>query len=153
MAFSPTAAAAPAAVAVPPASAAPAPSAARAPALRATPAVGVALAAAAVPPASAARAATAAPAPSAARALGAAPALGAALALETFAPTIRCESVRLMLAEAAAHNLHTVQMDVTTAFLYEDLQEEVYLEIREGMFGEPMQGKVIRLCKALYGLK
>ena len=41
---------------------------------------------------------------------------------ETFAPTVRCESVRLMLAEAAAKGLHTAQMDVTTAFLYADLE-------------------------------
>ena len=40
---------------------------------------------------------------------------------DTFAPTVRYESVCLMLAEAAAHNLHTAQMDVTAAFLYADL--------------------------------
>ena len=45
------------------------------------------------------------------------------------------------------------QMDVTTAFLYAELQEEVYLEIPEGMFEEEMHGKVPRLYKALYGLK
>ena len=45
------------------------------------------------------------------------------------------------------------QLDVTTAFLYADLEEEVYLEIPEGMFAEPMPGKVLRLLKALYGLK
>ena len=46
------------------------------------------------------------------------------------------------------------QMDVTTAFLYADLQEEVYMEIPEGMFeGKDMSGKVLRLWRALYGLK
>ena len=45
-------------------------------------------------------------------------------------------------------------MDVTTAFLYADLGEEVYLEIPEGMFeGEDMTRKVLRLWRALYGLK
>ena len=45
-------------------------------------------------------------------------------------------------------------MDVTTAFLYADLDEEVFMEIPEGMFGdEDMFGKVLLLLKALYGLK
>ena len=42
---------------------------------------------------------------------------------ETFAPTVRCESVRLMLAEAATKKLHTAQMDVTTAFVRVKLSE------------------------------
>ena len=45
------------------------------------------------------------------------------------------------------------QINVTTAFLYADLEEEVYLEILEGMFDFDMAGKVLRLLKALYGLK
>ena len=72
---------------------------------------------------------------------------------ETYSPTLRFESIRLMLAVAASEGQHMEQMDVTTAFLYTDLQEEVYLEIPEGMFDEDMGGKVLRLYKALYGLK
>ena len=73
---------------------------------------------------------------------------------ETFSPLVRFENIRLMLAETAAHDLHTAQMDVTTAFLYAELEEEVYLEISQGMFlGGDMPGKVLRLWKALYGLK
>ena len=73
---------------------------------------------------------------------------------ETFPSTVRFESIRLMLAEAATHDLHTAQMDVTTTFLHADLQEEVYPEIPEGMFGDKnMAGKFLRLWKALYGLK
>ena len=45
------------------------------------------------------------------------------------------------------------QMDVTTAFLYAELKEEVYLEIPEGMFEEGMLGTVLRIYKGLYGLK
>ena len=40
---------------------------------------------------------------------------------ETFPPTVRFESVRLMVAAAAADNMHTHQMDVTTGFLYASL--------------------------------
>ena len=48
---------------------------------------------------------------------------------ETFSPTVRFESVRLMAAAAAVGNMHTHQMDVTTAFLYASLDEEVYMEL------------------------
>ena len=37
---------------------------------------------------------------------------------ETFSPTVRFESIRLLVAAAAADGLHTQQMDITTAFLY-----------------------------------
>ena len=36
---------------------------------------------------------------------------------ETFSPTVRFESVRLMVVAAAADNMHTRQIDVTTAFV------------------------------------
>ena len=72
---------------------------------------------------------------------------------ETYSPTVRFESIRMMVAAAASGGLHMEQMDVTTAFLYATLEEEVYLEIPEGMFAAEMSGKVLRLLKALYGLK
>ena len=72
---------------------------------------------------------------------------------ETYSPTVRVESIRMMLAAAASEGLHMEQLDVTTAFLYADLEEEVYLEIPEGMFSQEMSGKVLLLLKALYGLK
>ena len=45
------------------------------------------------------------------------------------------------------------QMDVSTAFLYADIDEDVWVEIPEGApgYGEP--GKVWKLKKCLYGLK
>lgn len=74
---------------------------------------------------------------------------------ETYSPTVRQESIRLLLAMATSEGMHMEQMDVTTAFLYADLVEEVYLEIPEGMFldMEGLEGKCLRLWKALYGLK
>ena len=72
---------------------------------------------------------------------------------ETYSPTVRFESIRMMVAAAASGGLHMEQMDVTTAFLYATLEEEVYLEIPEGRFAAEMSGKVLRLLKALYGLK
>ena len=72
---------------------------------------------------------------------------------ETYSPTVRFGSVRLMVAAAAAGGMHTHQMDVTTAFLYASLDEEVYMELMEGMDGYGEPGKVARLWKAIYGLK
>ena len=64
------------------------------------------------------------------------------------------ESIRLMLAAAAANGWHMEQMDITTTFLYAELEEVVYLEIPEGIFeDQDMSRKVLRLWRALYGLK
>jgi transposase InsO family protein len=70
---------------------------------------------------------------------------------ETFAPVAKFATIRTVLAAAAAHDLAVHQMDVKTAFLHGELDEEVYLEPPEGVPIE--QGKVWRLRKALYGLK
>ena len=72
---------------------------------------------------------------------------------EIYSPTVKFESIRMMTAAATSGDMHMQQMDVTTAFLYADLEGEVYLEIPEGMFEADMAGKVLRLLKALYGLK
>ena len=72
---------------------------------------------------------------------------------ETFSPTVRFESVRILVAAAGVGNMHTHQMDVTTAFLYASLEEEVYMELLEGMDGYGTPGKVARLWKAIYGVK
>ena len=45
-----------------------------------------------------------------------------------------------MIVAAASRGLHMEELDVTTAFLYADLEEEVYLEIPERMFAEAMPG-------------
>ena len=60
---------------------------------------------------------------------------------ETYSPTVRFESIRMMLAAAASDGLHMEKLDVSTAFLYADLEEVVYLEIPEGMFSEAMSSK------------
>jgi len=44
-----------------------------------------------------------------------------------------------------------VQFDIKTAFLYGDLEEELYMECPE-YYNAP-QGKVCKLIKSLYGLK
>ena len=44
-------------------------------------------------------------------------------------------------------------MDIKTAFLNEDLNEEIYMEKLEGFSASGEEGKVCRLVKSLYGLK
>ena len=46
---------------------------------------------------------------------------------ETFSSVAMLKSIRIMLAIAAYHNYEIWQMDVKTAFLNENLEEEVYM--------------------------
>lgn len=70
---------------------------------------------------------------------------------EIFAPVIRYESIRVLLALAAKEDWNITQFDVKTAFLNGDLNEEIYMELPAGMVedGKPF----VRLTKAIYGLK
>ncbi|GJV21385.1 zinc finger, CCHC-type containing protein [Tanacetum coccineum] len=71
----------------------------------------------------------------------------------TYAPVARITTIRLLLALVAIHNLVIHQMDVKTAFLNGDLDEEVYMKQPEG-FVMPRNGhKVCKLVKSLYRLK
>ena len=46
---------------------------------------------------------------------------------ETFAPVARATSLRVCIAIAVAQGWQTAHLDVTTAFLYGDLEEDVYM--------------------------
>ena len=72
---------------------------------------------------------------------------------QTFSPTVRFESIRQMVALGTAKSMNMHQMDVTTAFLYAPLEEDIYMEQPEGTVREGDEGKVMRLLKCLYGLK
>ena len=51
---------------------------------------------------------------------------------ESFAPVARIEAILLFLAYAAHKSFTVYQMDVKTAFLYGELEEEVYVSQPEG---------------------
>lgn len=52
---------------------------------------------------------------------------------EIFSPTVRYDTIRVLLSIAARDDLQIMQFDVKTAFLHGDLQEEIYMEIPEGV--------------------
>ena len=60
-------------------------------------------------------------------------------------------SYKAIFAIAAARDLELEQMDIKTAFLYGNVDEEVYIE-QPPEFDDGT-GRVCKLNKALYGLK
>ena len=72
---------------------------------------------------------------------------------DTYSLVTRISSIRMLIAIATIHNLEIHQMDVKTAFLNGDLDEEIYMEQPEGFIVPGQEKKVCRLVKSLYGLK
>lgn len=70
---------------------------------------------------------------------------------ETYAPVASMNTVRMFLAIANQNNMRIMQFDIKTAFLYGDLDEQLYMEQPEGF--NKGDGKVCKLVKSLYGLK
>lgn len=69
---------------------------------------------------------------------------------DTYAATLAGKSFRTLMAIAAKFDLEIDQGDVVSAFINSDLDEEVYCELPDGF---KLPGKIIRLLKALYGLR
>jgi len=70
---------------------------------------------------------------------------------ETFAPVAKLSSIRVILTIGAIYDLVIHQMDVKSAFLNGDLEEEIFMTVPEGI---NVPGDVIcRLLRSLYGLK
>ena len=59
----------------------------------------------------------------------------------------------MLVAIATLHNLQIHQMDVKTAFLNGELDEEIYMEQPEEFIIPGQEKKVCKLVKSLYGLK
>ena len=77
---------------------------------------------------------------------------------ETFSPTLKFASLRMMMNKIAKGKLSTRHADIGTAFLNGILEEEIYMEIPEGyseIMGIPLpEGhNCLKLKKTLYGLK
>ncbi|GJR61116.1 retrovirus-related pol polyprotein from transposon TNT 1-94 [Tanacetum coccineum] len=72
---------------------------------------------------------------------------------ESFASVAQIEAIRIFIANAANKNMTIYQMDVKTAFLNGELNEEVYVSQPEGFVDPDHPTHVYLLKKALYGLK
>ena len=74
---------------------------------------------------------------------------------DTYAPTARPETIRLIFALTAQLDCVLEQMDVKSAYLHSTIDEEVFLEQPKGFeqVGENDKKLVCRLKKSIYGLK
>ena len=77
---------------------------------------------------------------------------------DTFAPTLRVTTFRLLCALCCQRRFVMHQLDVATAFLIADLHEEVYMVLPEqalvdAHLPEFASVRTVRLRKTLYGLK
>nr|GEZ61383.1 integrase, catalytic region, zinc finger, CCHC-type, peptidase aspartic, catalytic [Tanacetum cinerariifolium] len=70
-----------------------------------------------------------------------------------FAPVASLEAIRIFRAYVAHKNMVVYQMDVKTAFLNGNLQEEVYVSQPDEFVDQENPNHVYKLKKALYGLK
>jgi hypothetical protein len=74
---------------------------------------------------------------------------------ETFAPTARIASIRLLLQIAVQYGFLIEQMDVKTAYLNAPIDCDIYVDQAEGFVVKSPSGEelVYKLNKSLYGLK
>ena len=66
----------------------------------------------------------------------------------TFSPVARFETLRLLLSLAVLHDWELEALDVKTAFLFGELEEEIYMDQPEGFMVKGKELKVCRLQKA-----
>ena len=72
---------------------------------------------------------------------------------ETFSPVVRFESLRTVIALAVQNGMKMHQMDVMTACLNGELQEEFYMKQPEGFVAEGQEDLVCKLKRSIYDLK
>ncbi|CAM8930606.1 unnamed protein product [Rhodiola kirilowii] len=70
---------------------------------------------------------------------------------DTLSPVTRITSIRMIIGIAALRNLEIHQMDVKTAFLNGDLEEEIYMEQPEGCKAPGQERKVCKLILDKFG--
>jgi hypothetical protein len=72
---------------------------------------------------------------------------------EIFALVSRYTSIRVIISLASVFNWKLRQMDVKTAFLNGEVEQEVYIEQPKGFVIHKKESHVCKLKKSLYGLK
>lgn len=69
---------------------------------------------------------------------------------ETFSPVVDNSSLRILFALTVKKDYHLITFDIKTAFLHEELDENIYMDPPKGY---NYSDKICKLQKALYGLK
>ncbi|KAG8472381.1 hypothetical protein CXB51_035329 [Gossypium anomalum] len=72
---------------------------------------------------------------------------------DVFSPVVKHSSIRALLGIVAMHDLELEQLDVKTAFLHGELEEDIYMQQPEGFRVSEKEDYVCLLKKSLYGLK
>jgi len=72
---------------------------------------------------------------------------------ETFSPISKKYSFRIIMALVSHYDLELHQMDVKTAFVNGDLEEDVYMDQPVGFAEEGKEHMVCKLKRSIYGLK
>jgi hypothetical protein len=72
---------------------------------------------------------------------------------DVYSPIVKHSSIRTFLSLVAMHDYELEQLDVKTAFLHGDLEEDIYMDQPEGFVVPGKEGCVFKLKKSVYGLK
>lgn len=72
---------------------------------------------------------------------------------ETYSPVVRSSTLRMLFSLAVEYNWFIDQWDVTTAFLYGKIKEDIYMRQPKGAVTSGQETKVCKLQRSLYGLK
>lgn len=72
---------------------------------------------------------------------------------EIFSPVVKHTSIRMLLSLVATEDLELEQLDVKTAFLHGDLEEDICMSQPRGFEVQGKEDHVCLLKKSLYGLK
>jgi hypothetical protein len=72
---------------------------------------------------------------------------------ETFAPVTKYQTLRYIISYAHEKSLELFHLDVQTAFLNGELEEEVYMRLPPGYENEKGEREVVKLLKSIYGLR
>ena len=69
---------------------------------------------------------------------------------EIFAPAVKITSIRTVLSITTSMELEVKQLDVKSAFLHGDLEEEIYMQQLKGFMEKRKENFVCWLEKSLY---
>ena len=72
---------------------------------------------------------------------------------DVFSPVVKHSSIRMLRSIVTMHDYDLEQLDVKTAFLHGELDENIYMDQPEGFLIPGKEHLVCKLKKSLYGLK